>query len=164
MRIFRINPIWITTICKRRAIYKTRNKGTVNGMQGTRGIGGILYSGECRQTFGGMYSNILRNVFQHSGEFSQTFREMLLNISGNVVKDSGEYRQTFRGMQPNIPGNVAKHFFYIYIYIYFNESMDIYKRNRNPESCWIYHNNIVTLGRRLKGDCVNSTRFKILQW
>ena len=41
--------------------------------------------------------------------------------------------------------------------------MDIYKRNRNLESGRIYHNNIVKLGRRLKTDCVNSTRFKILQ-
>ena len=51
-----------------------------------------------------------------------------------------------------------------FIYIYFNESMDIYNRNKNLESSWIYHNNIVTLERRLKEDCVNSTRFKILQW
>ena len=42
--------------------------------------------------------------------------------------------------------------------------MDIYKWNRNLESSWIYHDNIVKLGRPLKGDCVNSTRFKILQW
>ena len=59
---------------------------------------------------------------------------------------------------------VCGSFLYIYIYIFFNESMDIYKWNRNLESSWIYHNNIVKLGRPLKGDCVNSTRFKILQW
>ena len=136
-------------------MYKTRNKGTGNGMRGTRGIGGILYSGECRQTFRGMYSNIPRNVFQHSGESHQRFRGISPNIPGN----------------PNIPGHVVKHsgecwqtFFYIYIYMYINESMDIYKRNRNLESSWIYHNNIVKLRRRLKRDCVNSTSFKILQW
>ena len=41
--------------------------------------------------------------------------------------------------------------------------MNIYKRNRNLESSLIFHNNIVKLGRRLKGNCANSTRFKILQ-
>ena len=54
--------------------------------------------------------------------------------------------------------------YFFFIYIYFNESMDIYNRKKNLESSWIYHNNIVTLERWLKGDCVNSTRFKILQW
>ena len=33
-------------------MYKTRNTGTGNGLRGTRGIGGMLYSGECHQTFG----------------------------------------------------------------------------------------------------------------
>ena len=54
------------------AMYKTRNTGTGNGMRGTRGMGGMLYSGECRQTF----------------------RRMLLNILGNVAKYSGECRST----------------------------------------------------------------------
>ena len=36
-------------------------------MQGTWGIGGILYSDEFRQTFRGMSSNILVNVAKHSG-------------------------------------------------------------------------------------------------
>ena len=53
---------------------------------------------------------------------------------------------------------------YMYVYIYINESMDIYKQNRNLKSSWIYHNNIVKLRRWLRRDCVNSTRFKILQW
>ena len=52
---------------------------------------------------------------------------------------------------------------YIYYIIYINESMSINKRNRNLESSWIYHNNIVKLGRRFKRDCANSTRFKVLQ-
>ena len=68
-------------------MYKNRNTGTGNGMRGTRGMGGMLYSGEC----------------------GQTFRGMLPNIPGNVAKYSGECPQTFRGMSPNIPGNVAKH-------------------------------------------------------
>ena len=34
---------------------------------------------------------------------------------------------------------------YIYYIIYINESMSINKRNRNLESSWIYHNNIVKL-------------------
>ena len=70
--------------------------------------GGMLYSGECRQTFRGMSSNIPgmwpnipRNVLKHSGECPQAFRGMSPNIPGNVVKHSGECRQTFRGMSPN---------------------------------------------------------------
>ena len=55
-------------------------------------------------------------------------------------------------------------YIYIYIYINVNESKDIYKWNRNLKSSWIYHKNIVKLRRRLKRDCVNSTRFRILQW
>ena len=65
-------------------MYRTRNTGKGNGMQG---MVGMLYSGECRQAF----------------------RGMLLNVLGNVLKHSGECRQTFRGMSSNIPGDVAKH-------------------------------------------------------
>ena len=68
-------------------MYKTRNTGTENGMRETRGMEGMLYSGDCRQTT----------------------REMSSKNPENVVKHSREYRQTFRGMLPNIPGNVAKH-------------------------------------------------------
>ena len=68
-------------------MYKTRNTGTGNGMRLMRGIGGMLYSGEC----------------------PQTFRGMLPNNPGNVVKYSEECPQTFRGISPNIPRNVAKH-------------------------------------------------------
>ena len=64
------------------AMYKTRNTGTGNG---TRGIGGMLYSGECRQTFRGMPSNIPGNIAKHFGECSETFRGMLSNIPGNVL-------------------------------------------------------------------------------
>ena len=75
-------------------MHKTRNTGTGNGMQGTRGMG------ECY---------ILRNIAKNSGECSQTFRGMQPNVPGNVAKHSGECSQTFRGMQPNIPGNFVKH-------------------------------------------------------
>ena len=88
---------------------KTGNIGTGNGMRGTRGIGEMLYSGECGQTFRGMSSNISGNVAKHSGECPQTFRGMSPNILGNVAKYSGKCRQTFWGMSPNIPGNIAKH-------------------------------------------------------
>ena len=97
-------------------MYKTRNTGTVNGMRGTRGIGGMLYSRECRQTFRGTTSNIPGNVAKHSRECPETFRElpqtfrrMLPNIPGNVLKHSGECRQIFRRMLANILGNVAKY-------------------------------------------------------
>ena len=47
-----------------------------NGTQGNRGMGGMLYSGEYRQTFRGMLLNIQGNVAKHSGEYPQTFRGM----------------------------------------------------------------------------------------
>ena len=74
-------------------MYKTRNTGMGNGMRGTRGIGGMLYSEEGRQTF---------------RECPQTFQGLSSNIPRNVLKYSREYRQTFRGMSQNILGNVAK--------------------------------------------------------
>ena len=58
------------------AMYKTKNTGTRNGMRGTRGIGRMLYSGECRQTFREMSPNILGNVTKHSREYHQRFHEM----------------------------------------------------------------------------------------
>ena len=94
-------------IIKTLAKYKTRNTGTGNGMWGTRGMGGMLYSGECHQTFGGILLNIPGNVAKYSGECRQTFRGMSSNIPGNVAKYSGECHQKFWGTSPNIPGNVA---------------------------------------------------------
>ena len=105
------------------AMYNTRTTGTGNGMRGTRGMWGILYSGKSRQTFRGMSSNILGNVTKYSGECRQIFREWyqtiqgmssnipgnVSNILGNVTKHSGECHETVRGMSPNIPGNVAKY-------------------------------------------------------
>ena len=81
-------------ITVQKAMYKTRNTGTGNGMRGTR------WRGECY---------IPGNVAQHSEEFIQTFRGISSNIPGNVTKHSGECRQTFRGMSSNIPGNIAKY-------------------------------------------------------
>ena len=49
-------------------IYKIRNTGSGNGMQRTRGIGGMLYSGECPQTFLGMSPIIPGNVAEHFRE------------------------------------------------------------------------------------------------
>ena len=95
---------------------KTRNTGTGNGMRGTQGMGGMLYSGECRQIFRGMFSNIPGmssnipgNVAKHSGECHQILRGLLLDIPGNVIKNSGKRRQTFQGMLPifGVKGRVA---------------------------------------------------------
>ena len=69
-------------------MYKTRNTGTGNGMRGTRGIGAMLYSRECHQTFRGMSPNIPENVAKHSGECRKKFRGMSSNIPGNVLKGS----------------------------------------------------------------------------
>ena len=56
-------------------------------MRGTRGMGGMLYSVECHQTFRGMSPN----------------------VPGNVIKNSQERRQTFQGMLPivGVKGRVA---------------------------------------------------------
>ena len=88
-------------------MYKTRNIGTGNGMRGTRGMGGMLYSGDCRQTFWGMPSNIPENVAKYFGECRQTFRGISSNIPGNFLKHSGECPQTFRRMLLKITENVA---------------------------------------------------------
>ena len=55
------------------AVYKTRNTGTGNGMRRTQGIGEMLYSGECRETFWEISPNIPGNVAKYSGECRQTF-------------------------------------------------------------------------------------------
>ena len=98
------------------AMYKIRNTGTGNGMRGTRGMEGMLYSGECPQTFWGMLQtfrgispNILGNVIKYSGECCQTFQGMSSNIPVNVAKHYEECPQTFQGMSSNIPENIVKH-------------------------------------------------------
>ena len=44
-------------------------------MREAQGMEGMLYSGECRQTFWGMLLNIPGNVAKNSQEYFQTFRE-----------------------------------------------------------------------------------------
>ena len=58
------------------AMYKNRNTGTGNRMRGMRGMGVMLYSGECSQIFLGISSNIPGNVAKYSGECRKTFGEM----------------------------------------------------------------------------------------
>ena len=65
---------------------KTENTGTGNEMLGTRGIGGMLYSVECRQTFQGMLPYIPGNILKHSGECPQTFRGMSSKNPENIRK------------------------------------------------------------------------------
>ena len=90
-------------------MYKTRNTGTGNGMQGMRGMGRMLYSGECCQTFRGMSSNIPGNVLKHSEECPQTFRGTSPNIPGNAVKHFREYSQTIQRIFENNLEHVVKH-------------------------------------------------------
>ena len=66
---------------KSKAIYKTRNTGTGNGMRG-------------------MFTRIPGNLLEDSGEC------YYLNIPGNVQEDFGECSKRFRGMFQKIPGNV----------------------------------------------------------
>ena len=70
-----------------RAIYKTRNTGTGNGIRGMR---------ETR----GMFTRIPGNLLEDSGEC------YYFNIPGNAEEDSGECFRRFRGMIEKIPGNV----------------------------------------------------------
>ena len=92
-----------------RAIYKTRNTGTGNGMQGMRATRGMFTkipgnlledSGEC------CYFIILGNVEEESGEWSKRFGGMFQKIRGNVPEDSGECSRRCRRMFEKIPGNV----------------------------------------------------------
>ena len=46
-------------------------------MRGTRGMGEMLYSRECRKTFRGMSPNIPWNVVKHSGEHSSNILHAL---------------------------------------------------------------------------------------
>ena len=50
-------------------MYKTKNTETGNGMLGTQGMGEMLYSGKCCQTFWGIFPDILGNVLKHSREY-----------------------------------------------------------------------------------------------
>ena len=103
-------------------MYKNRNTGTGNGMRGMQGMGGMLYSRECHQSFQGMSRNIPGNAAKHSGESPQTFQGMSPNIVGNVAKHSGVWQHSpeclrrfprmfgnIPGMFEDIPWNVAKH-------------------------------------------------------
>ena len=64
-------------IYKKKAILKTRNKGTGNGMQRMRGTRG-------------MFTRILGSLSEDSGKCYYTFRGMLKKILGNAQKDFSE--------------------------------------------------------------------------
>ena len=83
-----------------------QNAGNAENGGGGRGM---LYSGECRQTFRRILLNILGKVAKHSEQCPQTFPGMLLNILRNVAKHSRECNKTFWGMSPNIAENVEKY-------------------------------------------------------
>ena len=76
-------------------MYKTRNTGTGNGMLGTQGMGGMLYSGECHRTFREMSPNIPGNAVKHFGECSQTIQRIFENNLGHVVKHPVESMKAF---------------------------------------------------------------------
>ena len=104
-----------------KAIYKTKNTATGNGMRGMRGTwrmftripGNLLEdSGEC------YHFNIPGNVPKDSGECSNRFRRMFKKIPGNVRRDSGEYSRGFREMFKKIPVNAQEDFWeYKFIFI-----------------------------------------------
>ena len=97
-----------------RAIYKTRNTGTGNGMRGMRRTQGMFtripgnFLEDSRECY---YFNIPRNVEEDSGnvpedssECSREFRGMFEKIPRNFQEDSGECSRGFRGMFN--PGNL----------------------------------------------------------
>ena len=101
-----------------RAIYKTRNTGTGNGMRGMRRTQGMFtripgnFLEDSRECY---YFNIPRNVEEDSGnvpedssECSRGFRGMFEKIPGNFQEDSGECSRGFRGMFKKTPGNVRE--------------------------------------------------------
>ena len=96
-------------LLSRTAVYKNRNTGTGNGMQGMRGTRGMFNripvnlledSGKC------CYFIIPGNVEEDSGKCSRRFRGMFPKILDNVPEDSGECSRRFRGMLKKIPGNL----------------------------------------------------------
>ena len=93
-------------------MYKTRNTGTGNGMRGRRGMGTMLYSEKCHQTFRRMSQKIPGNVAKYSGKYRDKAMYKTRNTgTGNGMRGmlySGECPQTFRGISSNIPGNVTK--------------------------------------------------------
>ena len=98
-------------LLSRTAVYKNRNTGTGNGMQGMRGTQGMFTripvnlledSGKC------CYFIIPGNVEEDSGKCSRRFRGMFEKIPGNVSEDSGECSRRFRGMFQKIPENVEE--------------------------------------------------------
>ena len=89
------------------AIYKTRNTGMGNGMRGMRGMGGMLYSGECRETFWGTFSNILGNVAKLlSLLVSECFTVHYVLISSN----QSEYLYSFPVCKNALPANAKETF------------------------------------------------------
>ena len=58
-------------------MHKTRNTGASNGIRGTLGTEGMLYSGECRQKLLGMSPKIPRNVPENSREYLKIIWGML---------------------------------------------------------------------------------------
>ena len=120
-------------VLSKKAIYKTRNTGTGNGMWGmqetqgmfTRFSGNLLEdSGECS------HFSIPGNAREDSGECSRRFRGMLSKILGNVQEDSGECSERFRGMFRKIPGN-AFNFKLIKATFYLKKQMLSYSRRRD---------------------------------
>ena len=79
--------IFLQPCCFFLAIYKTRNTGTGNGIQGMRGTWG-------------MFTRIAGNIV------ILLFQGMLKKIPGNVQEDSGERSTRFRGMFEKIPGDL----------------------------------------------------------
>ena len=131
-KLYFITSINAEQLLLQRAIYKTRNTGTGNGMQGMRGTRGMFTripgnlledsgecyyfnipdvpedSRECWRRFRGMFKRIPGNVPQDSGECSTRFRGMFKKIPGNAQEDSGECSRRFPGMLAKILENTKK--------------------------------------------------------
>ena len=105
---------WVKSKIKKmkteRGVYKTRNRGTGNGMRGMRGIFQSIPGNVLILIFQVMVEKIPGNVREDSGEYLRRFQETFKKIPGNAIKDSGEWYQKFLRMFKKIPGNAIKDF------------------------------------------------------
>ena len=98
MKILKID--FQSFLYRERAIYKSRNTGTGNRMQGTRGMFTMISGNLLENSWQCSHFNIPGNAREDSVKFQK--------IPRNAIKDSGEYYQRFWGVFKKIPGNVRK--------------------------------------------------------
>ena len=111
MKILKID--FQSFLYRERAIYKSRNTGTGNRMQGTRGMFTMISGNLLEDSWQCSHFNIPGNAREDSGEVPedsaecyQRFRGILSKILGSVQEDSGKCSERSRGMFRKIAWNV----------------------------------------------------------